>query len=183
MDRDALKKNQERTIAALRRSPSAGRGTRSTTVTASDGLTCEIRDGEFTLTADLAPSLGGGGKGPDSGAFGRGALGSCLVISYLLWAARLDIPVDHVEVVVESDYDMRGRFGLDPELSPGWQRLRYTTYIDSPAPAEKLQELFEIADKHSPLLDDFLRSLPVEGKLTLGRRQAAPSRPVQETLV
>ena len=176
---DSLKKNQEQTMAALRRSPSLGRGTRSTTVTATDGLTCEIEDEGYRLVADLAPSLGGAGKGPDSGTFGRAALGSCLAMSYLLWAARLDIPIDHVEVVVESDYDMRGRFGLDPDLSPGWKKLRYTAYIDSPAPPEKLQELFEVADRHSPLLDDFVRGLPVEGKLTLGRRPA-PARVIQE---
>jgi hypothetical protein len=96
-------------------------------------------------------------------------------MSYLLWAARLEIPIDHVEVVVESDFDMRGRFGMDPALTPGWHRLRYTSYIDSPAAPERLHELFEIADRHSPLLDDFLRSLPVEGKLSIGRRAKEPT--------
>ncbi|HET9200195.1 MAG TPA: OsmC family protein [Dehalococcoidia bacterium] len=168
---EALKRNQERTIAALRRKADLGRGTRTTVVSASGDLTCRIEDENWKFTADLDSSLGGEGAGPDPGTLGRAALGSCLAISYLLWAARLEIPVDNVEVVVESDFDVRGRLAVDPDLTPGWHRLRYTAYIDSSAPTEKLEELFRIADAHSPLLDDFVRSVPAEGKLVVGTRE------------
>jgi uncharacterized OsmC-like protein len=167
---EALKRSQERTIAALRRKAELGRGTRTTVVSASGDLTCRIEDENWTLTADLDTSLGGQSAGPDPGTLGRAALGSCLAMSYLLWAARLDIPVDNVEVVVESDFDIRGRLGVDPDLTPGWHRLRYTAYIDSHAPAEKLEELFRVADEHSPLLDDFVRGIPAEGRLVVGPR-------------
>ena len=178
---EALKRNQERTIAALRRKAELGRGTRTTVVSASGDLTCRIEDENWKLVADLDTSLGGQGAGPDSGTLGRAALGSCLAMSYLLWAARLEIPVDGVEVVVESDFDLRGRLAVDPDLTPGWHRLRYTAYIDSPARTEKLEELFRIADEHSPLLDDFVRSIPTEGKLVVGRRSG--ERPAQPAVV
>ncbi len=164
-----LKTSIERSIRALSLRPNVGQGSATTTVKVRSGVTCDIEDGSWKLVADEMPGDGGAGLGPDPGVFGRAALGSCLAMGYAMWAAKLDIPVDSVEVVVEVDYDARGMYGVDDSVSPGWTAVRYTAHISSPAGEEKVRELVEFADRHSPLLDDFRRAIPVTGELRIAQ--------------
>lgn len=172
MDASNLKTIHDRNAKALRLRPSVGQGTAATRVKVHSGVTCDIEDGGWKLIADEGTGDGGAGLGPDPGVYGRAALGSCLAMGYVLWAARMEIPLDSVEVIVEADYDARGMYGVDDDVSPGWTGLRYTTHISSPAGEEKVRELVRAADAHSPLLDDFRRSIAVTGEIKI----AAPSR-------
>ena len=165
-DKD-LKTIIERNVKAIKLRPSIGQGTATTTVRVRSGVTCDIEDGGWKLIADEGPGDGGAGLGPDPGVLGRAALGSCLAMGYVEWAAVMEIPLDSVEVVVEADYDARGMFGVDDSVSPGWPAVRYTVVIGSPAPPERVRELVELADKRSPLLDDFQRTLPVSRELRI----------------
>lgn len=167
-----LKSIQERTVKVLKLRPAIGQGTATTTVRVRGGVTCDIEDGRWKLVADEMPGDGGAGLGPDPGVLVRAGLGSCLAMGYALWAARLDIPLESVEVTVEADYDARGMYGVDDSVPAGWGAVRYTTTISSPAPPERVRELVETADRHSPILDDLRRAVPVSGDL----RIAAPTR-------
>lgn len=167
-----LKTIQERNIRALRLRPSVGQGTATTVVRVHDGLTCDIEDGSWKLVADEMPGDGGAGLGPDPGVLVRAGLGSCLAMGYVLWAARMEIPLDSVEVAVEADYDASGMFGVDDSVPPGWGAVRYTTTISSPAGAERVRELAAAADRHSPILDDMRRAVRVTGELRLAQTVA-----------
>ena len=168
-----IKTIQERNIKALKLRPSVGQGTATTTVRVRSGVTCDIEDGGWELVADEMPGDGGAGLGPDPGVLVRAGLGSCLAMGYVQWAALLDIPLDSVEVTVEADYDARGMYGVDDSVSPGWPAVRYTAVIGSPAPEERVRELVETADRHSPVLDDLRRALPVSGELRIAERERA----------
>ncbi len=168
-----IKSAIERSIKALKLRPSIGQGTATTTCRIRSGVTCDIEDGPWKLVADEMPGDGGAGLGPDPGVLGRAALGSCLAMGYVMWASQMDIPLDSVEVIVEADYDAVGMFGLDDSVHPGWQALRYTASISSPAPEARIRELVEFADRHSSLLDSFRRAVPV-------RRELRISSPVAE---
>jgi uncharacterized OsmC-like protein len=91
----------------------------------------------------------------------RGAVGSCLAMGYALWAARMDVPLDEVKVTIEADMDARGMYGVDDSVPPGYLAVRCIVEISSPAPAERVREAVEAADRHSPLLDDISRALDV----------------------
>jgi len=166
-DINDLKTIQERAIKALQLRPSVGQGTATTRVRVRGGVTCDIEDGPWKLVADEMPGDGGAGLGPDPGVLVRAGLGSCLAMGYVLSAARLDIPLDSVEVIVEADYDARGMFGVDDSVPPGWGAVRYTAVIASPAPPERVREMVEFADGHSPILDDLRRAVPVTGDLRI----------------
>ena len=162
-----LKTIQERNIKALKLRPSVGQGTATTTVRVRGGVTCDIEDGSWKLVSDEMPGDGGAGLGPDAGVLVRAGLGSCLAQGYVIWAALLDIPLDSVEVTVETDYDARGMFGVDESVPPGWGAVRYTAVISSSAPEERVRHLVETADRHSPILDDLRRAVPVSGELRI----------------
>jgi uncharacterized OsmC-like protein len=162
-----LKTAIERNIKTLELRPSVGRGTATTTVKIRSGVTCDIEDGGWKLVADEGAGDGGAGLGPDPGVFGRAALGSCLAMGYVIWATRLGVALDSVEVVVEADYDAAGMYGIDDSVPPGWGALRYDVRISSAEPEDRVREVVEFADRHSPLLDDFRRPVPVTHELQI----------------
>ncbi len=171
MTTQELKTIQERNVKALKMRPSIGQGTAVTRVRVRSGVTCDIEDGQWKLVADDMPGDGGAGLGPDHGVLVRAGLGSCLAMGYIIWAARLDIPLDDVQVVVETDYDARGMYGVDDSVSPGWGAVRYIVNISSPAPQEQIKELVDTADRYSPILDDMHRAANIIRQLHITSSQ------------
>ena len=171
-DAKDLKTAIERNIKALSLRPSIGRGTATTVCRIRDGTTCDIEDGQWKLVADEMPGDGGNGLGPDPGVFGRAALGSCIAMGYVMWAAVREIPLDFVEVIVEADYDGNPIYGLDDATPPGWSAMRYKAIISSPAPDEAIRDLVDFADRHSSLLGSFDRAIPVTREVQI----TAPAR-------
>jgi uncharacterized OsmC-like protein len=146
----------ERTASALTARPAVGQKTFVTRVRVRDGLTCTIEEDSWHLTADLPRQLGGQAAGPTPGTFGRAALGSCLAICYVLWAARLGVPLTNVAVEVHADADTRGLLGIG-EVPAGYTDIRYVVSLTSPAPTEDIMRVLDTAEVHSPYLDVFKR--------------------------
>jgi uncharacterized OsmC-like protein len=165
MTASELKTIIERNQKALRLRPSIGMGTASTKASIRSGVTCDIEDGGWKLVADESVGDGGAGLGPDPGVFGRAALGACLAMGYVQWAAVMEVPIDSLEVVVEADYNAAAMFAVDDSAPPGWGAIRYSVAISSPASEERVRELVEHADRYSPLLHDFAKPVPVTREL------------------
>jgi hypothetical protein len=88
-----------------------------------------------------------------------------------MWAARLDVPINSLEVEVQADFDARGELGVGEHISPGYQEVRYLVSIDSPASEDALVELLETAERHSPYLDVFSRAQTMKRVLRLNGRE------------
>lgn len=153
MQRD-IKTAFERQTKAVTLKPSVGQNTAVTKIKLRDGSVCDIEEGNWKYTADLSPKWGGKDEGPSAGFYGRGALGSCLAISYVMWAARYDIPVEELTVEIHADYDTRGMCGLD-NISSGYSEIRYVVNIKSPVSEEEIIKLLDTAESHSPYLEIF----------------------------
>jgi uncharacterized OsmC-like protein len=147
----------ERSAKALTLRPSLGRGTAVSRTRIRRGLTCEIEDGPWTLTADMPARAGGDGAAPAPGVFGRAALGSCLAIGYMLQAAKLGVPIASLEVEIQADYDDGALFGFSTS-PPGYLDLRYTVTVDSSAPESDVRRVLDEGDAHSPYLHVFSRA-------------------------
>jgi len=163
---EKLKTTFERNLKALKLKPSLGQKTAVTKIKLRDGTTCDIEHGEWKFTADVGKDTGGNNAGPGPGVLERAALGSCLAIGYSTWAAVLGVPIEHLEIDVETDVDARGQFGID-DIQPGYPSIRYKVTIGSPAPEEEIMKVLDKADAHSPVLDDFKRPLPVEREVKI----------------
>jgi len=164
-----LKTIFESSIEHIRAHPADGQGTAVTTTRIRSGVTCDIEDSDWKLVVDEMPGDGGSGLGPDPGVYGRAALGSCLAMGYVMWAAHLNVPIEDVEVTVEADYDARGMLGLDDSVSPGWSAVRYKVAITSPDSYERVRDLVETADRYSSILDCLTRPLNVTRELSVMR--------------
>jgi uncharacterized OsmC-like protein len=147
----------ERSIKTLGLRPTMGRKTAVSRIRVRDGLTCDVEEGRWKLTSDLSEVAGGNGLGPDPGVLGRAALGSCVAMGYMMWAAVRGVPVSAVEVEVQADFDAGGQYGVG-EAVPGYSEVRYAVNIESPAPEADILALVEEADAKSPYLDVFGRA-------------------------
>jgi len=157
VDATKIREIAERNAKFLSLKPDRGHLTGTTTAKIVDGLRCEIEDGPWKLTADMPVKAGGDETAPTPGTLGRGALASCLAIGISTWAARLEIHIDAVEVEVEGDFDARGELGVGDDIPAGYQEIRYSISIDSPASKDDLDKVLEKAERHSPYLDVFGR--------------------------
>ena len=138
-----------------------GTGTAVTKVRVRDGLTCDIEEGGWKLTADMNPKWGGNDAGPNPGIFGRGALGSCLAMGYMMWAAKLGVDIKDIEVEIHADYDTRGMCGIG-EAPAGYKGVRYVVKISSDSPRDEVIKLLDKAEEHSSYLDVFSRSIEMQ---------------------
>lgn len=156
-----IKEALERNVKVLGARPSVGQGTARTTARLRPGLECEVTDGPWTMQVGMTEKYGGTGAHPNPGSYGRAALASCLTVGYAMWAARLDIPIDRLEVEVQADYDVRGELGVATDVRPGYKAVRYIVTIESPAPESDVLRLLDIGDRASSWLDDIANPVPV----------------------
>ena len=89
----SIKTSIERTTKALALKPSLGQSTGISRTRITNGLSCEIQEGDWKLKADMPASVGGNNWGPTPGVYGRAALGSCLAIGYMMKAAIMNISI------------------------------------------------------------------------------------------
>jgi uncharacterized OsmC-like protein len=155
---DRLRDILERNAEAVSLRPSVGQNTAKTRVRLKPGLECTIEEGPWTLTAGMSEKSGGTNAGPNPGILGRGALGSCLAIGYAMWAARLGVPIESLDVEVEADYDRRGELGVSDEVPPGYTQVRYCVSVTSPASEEQVRNVIDTADRYSPYRDVYARA-------------------------
>lgn len=156
VDAEKIRTEYERKLKALKRRPAAGRQTDVAKVRVKDDLTCDIEDGPWKLTS--ASGLSENKVGPGPGVFVRAALGSCLGLSYMTWAARLGVPISSVEVEVQTDFDARGTYGLDG-IPAGFEEVRYTVTVESPAPKDDIVRVLDTADAGSCMFNVFSRPI------------------------
>ena len=118
-----------------------------------EGLRCELT-GPYNerLVTDMAPAMGGSATGPNPGWLLRGAIASCTATVIAMRAAQLGVALSNLEVIVETDSDLRGILGLDENVSAGHGPVRMKVTIGAPtASAEVLREIVTWADRHSPV--------------------------------
>lgn len=133
------------------------------------GVRSEIRIGAHTMVVDEPPSVGGAGAAPNPVEIALAALLSCQVVTYRLWAAKLDIPLDGIAVDVEGDLDVRGLFGLDDAVRPGPGDIRVVVTLSGPASQGRYDELAAAVDEHCPVLDLFRNPTPVTTRTRAGQ--------------
>jgi uncharacterized OsmC-like protein len=151
----------ERNVKAVTLRPSIGQGTAITTATLRSGLACEISEGPWKFTAGMTEKYGGTGEGPNPGVYGRAALASCLAIGYAMWAARLGVAIDALEIEVQADYDVRGELGVADDVRPGYSQMRYIVTVSSPATRAEIDRWLDLADRYSSWRDNIANAVPI----------------------
>jgi uncharacterized OsmC-like protein len=153
------------TGAAVADDPTAAAALFRATGTGGDGVRTEIRIGRHDVVVDEPPALAGADAAPNPVEAALAGLLSCQVVTYRFWAVQLGIPLDDVAVDVEGDLDVRGFFGLDDAVRPGFGGIRVVVRLSGPASDEDYRRLHETVDEHCPVLDLFRNPTPVTTRL------------------
>ena len=125
-----------------------------------------VRAGEHAFTIDEPAALGGDNTGANPIEHLLAALGACQVISYQVWAAKLGLVIDDIDVQISGDLDVRGFFGIDPTVRPGFNAIRVEARIAGPESRERYEELTEAVERYCPVLDVLTAGVPVTSQVS-----------------
>lgn len=90
-----------------------------------------------------------------------GAFIACQIVVYRLYAQNLGITLDTIEATAEGDLDVRGLFGMDKNIRPGFSAIRLNIRVSGPETDERYAELQIAVDANCPVLDLFANVTPV----------------------
>jgi uncharacterized OsmC-like protein len=122
----------------------------------------DVITGTHTFKVDEPEVLGGTDVAANPVQLILASLGACQAITYQFWAARLDIALEGIEARVEGDLDLRGFFGLDDTVRPGFTRIRLFVTLRGPEAPERYDELVVAVNQHCPVLDIVANPVSIE---------------------
>lgn len=132
-----------------------------------EGLQSRVAMRDHEMIVDEPEALGGTDTGPNPVELVLAALGTCQEITYRAYATALGIPLDSVSVTLDGDIDLRGFFGVDDTVRAGYQGIKGTVRISSPADEAKLRMLQDAVNAHCPVLDILTKPVPVDLELDI----------------
>lgn len=127
-----------------------------------------IRAGQHAFVVDEPAALAGDDVAASPVEYALGALISCQVVVYRLYAQALGIVVDEIDVQAEGDLDARRLFGIDESVRAGFSDIRLVITLTGPETEERYQELRAAVDAHCPVLDLFANPTPVSSVVRKG---------------
>ncbi len=167
MPQNFIKTQVSNVISAIQEDDNNAKAVFSAKTELQTGLKCSAQIRNFSFQIDEPVQLGGTDEGPNPVELVLAALGTCQEIVYSAYAAVLGIHLNSVKVNVKGNLNLKGFFGLDENIHPGFEDISYTTFIDSPASSEQLNQLVKVVEKHCPVLDILTREIPVKGNVKL----------------
>lgn len=166
-DSGKIKEAFQRNEQALLRQPLLGQKSGTVKVRLENGLRCEVEGSGWKFTSDMSVKVGGEQSAPPPGFYVAGALGSCIAIMAKMWASKLDIPIESIEIDVSYEADMSMLFGVNG-VPAHWKKIAYSASVDSPASEEDIQKVLELAHKHSHIRGDLEYAFHIERKWNTG---------------
>lgn len=127
-----------------------------------------ISAGDHGFTIDEPPSLGGSDKGANPVEHLLGALSACQVITYQVWGQKLGLQIDSIDISAEGRLDLRGFFGLDDDVRPGFESIDFAVTLTGPESDEAYADLVRQVDEHCPVLDSLVAAVPVSSTFHRG---------------
>lgn len=155
----------EATRSAVATSPTAAAVTFTTTGRSTGAVATALLSRGHAWLVDEPATLGGDDEALNPVEAALGALLACQTVTYRFWAARLGIVLDDVELDAEGDLDVRGFFGLEPGVRPGFSTVRVRVRLVGPESQERYDELARVVEEHCPVLDLFANPTTVYSTL------------------
>lgn len=125
----------------------------------------EVRAGNHRFLVDEPGALAGDDAAASPVEYALGALVSCQVVVFRLYAQALGLTIDEIEITAEGDLNVQKLFGIDESGRAGFRDVRLTVDIAGPNSAEEYANLREVVDEHCPVLDLFSNPVPTSSTL------------------
>jgi len=115
----------------------------------------------FSMDIDEPFELGGGNAYANPQEYLLAALNACMMVGYTALCALEGIALQKLEITTEGDIDLRGFFGLDPSVAPGYRELRTRVVIKGDGMKEQFQRIHELVLATSPNFYNVTRAVSV----------------------
>jgi len=125
-------------------------GTRSDTRVTGGCFGGRCVDKDFTIAIDEPHELMGTNQYANPQEHLMAAMNACILVGYVTACAMEGVELEDLRIETEGDIDLRGFLGLDPNVKPGYDTLRYTVYIKGKGTAEQFQRVHEKVTALSP---------------------------------
>ena len=132
---------------------------------AEGSVATRITSGKHTFLVDEPDALAGDDAAASPVEYALGALISCQVVVYRLYAHALGIQLDTVEIVAEGDLDVRGLFGIDDTVRSGFGDIRLAVTVTGSETQSRYEELRRAVDAHCPVGDLFANLTPLRSTI------------------
>lgn len=162
----AIRTAFERNEAALRNRPTIGIQSGCVTTRLDTGLACEVQAGPWRVRTDMPEKVGGTATGPRPGHLVAASLGSCLAVMIRLWSAKLDVPIESIEVEVHYEADARVLFGIEG-VPPRWRDIRYHVHVESDAPEADVRRVIDLAHEWSHVRGDLEHPFRIDREIEI----------------
>jgi hypothetical protein len=90
-----------------------------------------------------------------------------------MWAAHLGVPINQVRMEIETEYDLRGEYGIDDDVTCAYTVVRVVVEVDSPAPRAEIERVIETTERRSFMHAIFAEQHEVERELRITSSAAA----------
>jgi uncharacterized OsmC-like protein len=158
------------TDAAVSADPAKAQAVFQASSVAHDAVASTVTLGKYRVEVDEPPTLGGQGVAPNPVEYHLASLLSCQIVTCRFWAEKLGIAVEDITARAEGDLDVRGFFGLDDSVRPGFGELRVVVTVTGPESPERYRELYDAVEAHCPVLDMTRNPVPVRSSLEVKQR-------------
>ncbi len=168
MSQETVKAALMQSIAGIQSNPGAAKVVFRAETQLEEDVRCSAKVRDFApIIVDEPPDLGGADAAANPVELLLVALGACQEIMYSAYASVMGVTLNSVKVNLRGYLDLRGLFGLDPSIPPGYQKVVFETLLDSPADMETLKKLVETVESHCPVMDTLVRAIEVSGQVTI----------------
>ena len=118
----------------------------------------------FAVHSDEPGVLLGTDTAPGPGEYMLSALAACVTTSIVYHAAARGIEIQAIESKVEGDIDLQGFLNVDKTVRKGFQNIRMNFRIKADGSDELIQELANLGQNFSPILDTLSKGVPITVK-------------------
>jgi len=125
------------------------------------------RSKNHSLTTDEPQEVLGSDTGISPAETLISALGACLTVGYAANAAAMGINLDELSFEITGNGSLEGFMNIRNKRA-GLSDLKIKTFVKSDAPAEKLAELHNYVNEHSPIWDTICNPVSISSEIVTG---------------
>jgi uncharacterized OsmC-like protein len=120
---------------------------------------------DFSIAADEPPELLGQNTAPNPQELLMAAFNACIMVGYVANAAVMGVTLRNVEIETEGELNLRGFLGIDANVKPGYDSIRYKVRLTGNGTREQYQAIHEQVIKTSPNYFNIAQPVRVNAEL------------------
>jgi len=121
----------------------------------------------FAIDIDEPFEIGGDNAFANPQEYLLAALNACMIVGYTALCALQGITLQKLEITTEGDIDLRGFFGIEPNVAAGYRELHSTVVIKGDGTEEQFRKIHDMVLATSPNFYNITRAVRVAPELTI----------------